>query len=420
MAMARRLLMVAGGGGSFSTIQGSTLEPFILTASPEGGWSWFGDPRAFYHDGKTYFAYISGEGHPMAAEYVHATELTSTPARLYPAAAFEVDDHDNPAILRRASDGKLVTAYTVHVGDPYVNVSTNADDATTWDGPTNLSASLGTYFTYGRLYQLTGEANDPIYLFMRQHPGGIDPAELVYAKSTDDGVTWTGPTRVCVVVYHKIAQVGDRLHFLISDHPLYEGFTSIYHMYYEGGSWYKSDGTEITASQPFAQTAATLVYDGSTERGWIWDIAVEPVTGFPVAVYIVYEETYPSGAWRYEYARWNGSAWENHLVADAGSSIYSPPGDNDYAGGIVLDHSDPSIVYYSTNAVSGNWEIYRASTDDDGVTWNATAITADEGNVKNIRPVSVRDHAADLQVLWMRGTYLGYTDWSTGTSGAGL
>lgn len=412
--------LLPSGSAAFAPLP----QPAVIeNLAPGGGGTWFQSPMAYYRSGKTVFGYIDGDGHVWAAEYDHSTEVTDT-ARLYPVAVFEMDDHDNPSFVRRASDGKIVAAWTTHVWNPYVNISTNADDATVWDGPTNLGSALGgtivhnvSGYTYAHLHQLTDEVSDPIYMTLRYHDGSSIP-HLAMSASTDGGATWGTADLICEVTYHRSVQNGNgRIDFILSDHPFYEA-TSIWHMYYEGGSWYQTDGTEITASQPFDVTDATLVYDGTTDRAWMWDVALDGSD--PVVAYVVYEDPYPTGAWHYEYAKWNGSAWVTHEVSDAGASIYEPPtGGNDYAGGIAIDHQDANRVWYSKQA-DGTHNIFEAVTADDGATWFETQLTfdTDPDTSKNSRPTAVVGHNGELAVIWWRGRYTTYTDWDMETWGA--
>ncbi len=56
-----------------------------LTAAPQGGWSWFADPRAIYDAavGKTFFTYVTNTGDLRVASYTHATGVVSTPVTIF-------------------------------------------------------------------------------------------------------------------------------------------------------------------------------------------------------------------------------------------------------------------------------------------------------------------------------------------------
>lgn len=420
--IARRLLITGGGGGAGgggASTSVPVLGEFEVLPSPKGGWTWFNDPRAVYYNGKTYFGYIDGSGDPYAAQYVHSTELTSTTARLYPAQSpFEVDDHDNPAFLIRDSDKRILAFFSTHTStNQYVNISTNPEDATSWAGPTNVAASIGgNLVTYANPVQLTGEVNDPIYFFFRDHYDGVN-AEWAYSKSTDGGVTWGTKVSVVRLTYSKNVPNGDsRIDFVASPHASSESTEhSIYHFYYQGGSWFKSDGTSA-GGLPLAASSLTKVYSGAgaADHAWLWDIAIGS-DGHPRIVFA----TFPSVTdHRYQYARWTGSTWVVNQIVAAGGSIYPSAGAEDhYSGGVVLDQSDPNIVWASVGVGGGVWELRRYATGDGGSTWSSTTLAS---SGKNVRPVSIRNHdGGKLIVLWMDGTYTTYTNYSVATKGAG-
>lgn len=380
-----------------------------LTVSPEGGWTWFNAPNAIYHEGKTFIGYISGDGHPMAVQYDHATEIVSTPVRLYPSGVFEVDDHDDAALLRRSSDGRILAYYSVHFGDDqYVNVSTNPDDVTAWDGPVNIGAAIGANIT---TYMCPIEMPDgSIRVFFRDHYDGVN-AEWAYADSAN-GETFSGHTSLVRLTYARPIRAGARIHFVASGYAPEEQF-GIWHFYWEGGSYYHSDGTLISASLPLTKDDITEVYDGSTTRAWLWDIAVDGAA--PVIAFA----TFPGNdgiEHRYQYARWTGSAWDVNEVADAGGSITASPPDPEafYSGGVAIDRTNPNIVYYSSNA-AGNRDMFRAVTSDGGSTWRTLALTDDA--TKDFRPKAVAGPALPLRVLWLSGTYGSFIDWAAGLAG---
>jgi len=358
-------------------------------------------------------------------------------------ATTEADDHDNPAVLRRQSDDKFIVMWTTHVGNVFQSVASSADDIASLPSSSNITAEFGgrsgsNGFTYAHLFQLTGEAGTPkpIYFTVRYHSTGGLPF-VAMAKSLDDGANWkTIPgtdndiSLLAEITYHKAVQNGsDRIDFVASNHPddddVTYGHHGIYHFYYQGGNLYKTDGSLIGAvgSGPrgggsYARTALTEVDDASGGICWIWDIAIDPDTGRPIIVYVVYEATYPTGRWHYEYARWTGSAWEHFEVADAGSKFASTTDlrfGRQYAGGIVLDQSDPRICYFSSNDGTTYHEIYRAVIRGSVVTIDP--ITADSSEPQ-IRPIPVYD-ANSVKVLWNNGTYTDYLgNYSLGTRGA--
>lgn len=382
-----------------------------LLAAPEGGWTWFNAPNALYLDGKTHIGYISGDGHPMAAYYDHATETMSEPVRLYPSHTFEVDDHDDPSLLVRSSDGALLAHFAKHFGDDqYVNVWDGED----WGGPANIGAAINAGTT---TYMVPVELpSGTIRVFFRDHYDGVTP-EWAYADSAD-GETFSGHVSLVreagILNYLRASMGADgRIDFVASGHPAYETGGSIWHFYWEDGSYYKSDGTLIESALPLDTGDMTEVYDGDTTKSWHWDIA--RIAGELAIVFATFPGNDGSDH-RYQYARWTGSAWTVNEVADAGGYIPTTgsPLEVFYSGGIAIDRIDIDRVYYSSNA-AGSFDIFRAITPDAGETWGVAALTSDA--TKDIRPKAVRNADPSLRVVWMRGTYAQYTDWDTGTWG---
>jgi hypothetical protein len=69
-----------------------------------GAWSWFGDPRAVYHEGahrRTYVGWVDRNGHIQVASYDHDTRVRVL-ATLK--ANFQIDDHANPSTHRQTKE----------------------------------------------------------------------------------------------------------------------------------------------------------------------------------------------------------------------------------------------------------------------------------------------------------------------------
>lgn len=397
---------------------GMHLIPFRLTAPSEGGWSWFGDPRAVHASGITFFCYESGgAGNISVASYDHTTGLVSTPFVLRSMTGLTgPNDHGVPALFIRPSDSRLLALYHNDDNETAIlmRVSTNPLDATVWGSETDITSQVGAgvHYFHNMLY-LSGTTT--LYLFYQGYFSG-QPRLMGFSTSTDGGTTWSTNTSVYVTSltwsYFKVCASGtDRIDFCVTDNHPDVGATSIYHGYYQSGSYYKSDGTLISATLPFDQTALTNVYDGSAVSGWIWDITVDPATGHPIIVFATFPSTSDH---RYQYAAWTGSAWSTHEICTAGGFLYA--GEPHYSGGVVLDHSDPSIVHASRN-LGTQWEMWRFVTTDGGATWAGVALTANSA-APQIRPVGVRDRISDLAVIWLSGSYTTYQSYVQGIQAA--
>ncbi|HTE68976.1 MAG TPA: BNR-4 repeat-containing protein, partial [Actinomycetes bacterium] len=101
--------------------------------TPSGAWSWFGDPRAVYHEGayrRTYTGWVSTDGSVQVASFDHDTgqrAVATLKARL------QVDDHNNPSILIRP-DGRLLVFWSTHAGSTmWYRRSARPEDITAWE-----------------------------------------------------------------------------------------------------------------------------------------------------------------------------------------------------------------------------------------------------------------------------------------------
>ena len=407
-----------------------TPTAFGLAAAPEGGWSWFADPRAINYNGKTYWGYTNRDGDVTARSTTDSTQVTNTLIsgnRLYP--AMQIDDHDNPALVVRNSDKKLLYFYTRHSGTQfYLSVSSAAEDISAFAARVDLASSLVrvTGFTYPNPVQLTSETNEPIWLFYRD-PVNSSTTTMRYSKSTDGGATWAAHSTLFETAsrssYWKVATNGtDRIDFAASDgHPMYDPNVSIYHWYYKSGNIYKTDGTLIGAigTATLTPSDVTLVYSGATTTSWIWDVFFDGTN--PYVTYTTYPGNDGSDH-RANYARWTGSAWDTHEVDAIGTYVPTAIASGGsqlevfYSGGVILDRSDHNVVYIAKGLGGGRWDIYRCVTANGGTTWTKTALTS---SGKNIRPVGVRNYDDKLQVMWMSGTYASYTSFNVASVGAG-
>lgn len=383
---------------------------FTVAASPDGGWTFMQQP--YYRAGVTYFGYVDSAGNVEVRTFTNATGVVSSPFVLH--ATLEVDWHDTPRLHRRISDGKIVAAYCKHdLGFMYVRISTNADDITAWGAETDIAASLGgtADYTYPMLHQLDSETSDPIYMVYRNvQPAAGATGVWCYSKSTDGGATWGAQ----VEVYKKASKQSymntwsdglGRIDFLVTDGTFGDS-ASVYHFYYEGGSYYQSDGTLIVASLPLAPTDLTLVYSGASESarypgGIVRRTSDGHIAGwFPVNTGS--DEDYKS-------ARWNGSAWTVSTVTNAGHT-----GDAWVEGGCAIDPADIDHMMVS-KYVSSQWQMHDYVTATFGATWTGTQLTVSAN--ASVYPAFVVDAPSELRAMWLYGTAVSYTNYTFGISG---
>lgn len=430
--MSRRLLMVGLGlaGGSF-TAPGGGSDPvagFEVAAAPQGGWTWFSDPRAVSYNGYTYIGYMRGDNHDVVIVAVNESTLTPS-AEVVLHAAMENDDHDNPGLYIRQSDHRLIAFYSRHLGSSYYKrVSTTSldTDPTLADGfasEVDLDAALGgSNYTYANpvgTSNADGVAGEVLWVFHREHIAAV--AHWYYAVSSNGGMTWSANVDLHTLTYSRVVSNGvGRIDVVASTHPNGNDdadVSKVRHLYRESSAWHKSDGTTIGGGVPIAKTSMTTVYDSGGDPVWIWDIAYDS-DGHPCIAFVVFASTSDH---RYWYAHWTGSAWDTHLIVAAGgyiptAAVGGNPIEAYYSGGMALDHDDPAIVYASIGTGSDEWQMRRYVTTDHGATWSYSVLTS---GGKNVRPASVRDHGDELQVVWMTGPYDSYVDYDVGTTGAG-
>ena len=379
--------------------------------SPDGAWTYFTEPRAVNYDGKhrrTYVGWLDSRGQIVVSSYDHRTHVRT---RAVLRTGERVDDHNNPSIIARPNGRLLVFYSTNHRRHLVYRRTRRPEDITAWKRerwvPTNARGGHG--YTYPNPQWLSKERH-PLYLFWRG--GGFEPVWSTWRGGGDWSRARTlidGNGQRPYVVYESNGE--RRIQFAFVEGNPSETTTSLYYMAYERGQLEHASGTTIArlragAIQP---SQADLIYSGKATGvpSWAYDVGVGR-DGRPVVVYA----TFPSATdHRYHYARWNGVAWVSHQITASGPAIYTG-GDPYYAGGLVLDSRDPSVVYLARE-VAGAYQVERWKTPDGGVTWRSRSITT--GQAGNYRPVSARGPSLGKEhdLYWMHGRYNGWLDFGT-------
>lgn len=377
------------------------------------GWSGNTESAAYYN-GTTYIAFVDGDGNARVASYEHSTDTwTLSPV----IASLSADVHATPSVLVRSSDHKLVVAAAQHNGAVlYIAISTNAEDVSAWGAATNIAATLGgTAYTYANLFQLSGESGK-IYLFYRDRPSGVT-GNLAYSTSTDGGTTWTAQTTVYSVSakssYWAVSSDDtNRIDIVTTDGSAESGDTaSVYHFYYSGGNWFKSDGTQITASLPFGTTDITKIYDGATNGSARAPYDAATNGGNPVGVWAAYNSAGSGSNENYWYGSCSSGTWTVNQITDSGST----PDANFAEGGIAIDTTDTNRVFLSKKT-SSVWQMYHYETANSGSSWASTQLTSDTAltvasDVNNLRPRAPRNAVAALTAVWCLGPH-----WASGSA----
>lgn len=377
----------------------------------DGVWTWFHDRRAVHHNGKTFVTWSANTG-IWVGSVDDATLAVETFKLFDVSQMFEVNDHV-VAGLRVRSDGRILAVYADHAKSPmYSRLSTNPGDVTSWGAQQTVG---GTSTTYPMLDHLTTMgASGRTFLFYRT--GQLAQPDRAFRYSDDDGATWTAESVFVTTPGHRPylkmwSDGASKIHFVATDgHPRNYTTNSVYHFYYDAGTWRRSDGADMGAPPFTPSEDMTLVYDGTTNRGWLWDVCVDPDTGHPV---VAYQARHSPTDIRYRYARWTGSAWVSHEVVSGGRNLYDVDGqEDDYGGGMALNHDDPSVAYIS-RVVAGTHELERWTTPNGGASWTSETITSGSGaGVKNYRPYYVPGNGA-IELVWCRGRYTTYLDFDS-------
>ena len=394
-------LYAAGAGYYYESLR---YAAGVGTYAAPGVWTWFNDPRAIVLGDNVVVGALTMDGAPTA--YVFPDSGPQAPEfRMLP--NFQIDDHNNPSFLVRSSDSRVLAFFSAHPGGLRVALSTNPNSVAEFGAPANINTSIGIGvpgLSYANAYELTGEVGSPIYLFTR-FGNSSATWKQVFTVSTDQGATWATAQDFLTTVndrpYLKMAQNGNaRIDFLVTDgHPRDFATNSVYHFYYEGGDYYKSDGTLISASLPFTPADdLTLVYDGSSVRAWIWDIQIDGL-GNPAIIYATFPSTTDH---RYHRAVWNGSAWVSSEICAAGGYLYAA--EDYYSGGACFDPDDFNVVYASRE-VSGVHQLYRCETAD-GVSWSVEELLATSN--KKFRPYVP---LGSRSLLYVEGVYNSYVSY---------
>jgi autotransporter-associated beta strand protein len=438
---------------SFVLVPGlSPAQTNFATLIADGAWTWFNDPRAIFHNGALYFGYVRSSDGRSALNAFNLQSSQTT--NLWASSLTQTDDHDVAGLLAK-QDGTLLAIYSRHQSDQFftcrLSANTNPVSTADWgaERTNNTGMTVGVGMTYANPFQLTNEGGK-IYNFARY----INYNPNVFT-STNGGTNWSTPQILIQTgsgstrPYVKYcSDYNSRIDILYTDaHP--DNYTnSLYHVFYQSNSIYKTDGTFLKslANIPLLHDSGergSVIYQYSdaassdfnqwiaTGRAWCWEIAYQ-TNGAPACVFQAKVDNVTGSTWAdariyYYYARWTGTNWQKRFIAQAGRPLYnSQP---DYGGGIGLDPQDVNTIYISTDAANpfdlstvtnvplGNhYEIWRGVTTDGGLTFNWQAVTTNS-TVDNLRPYVPRRFDGEPCVLWFRGTYTSYTSFSSSIVG---
>jgi hypothetical protein len=429
-----------------SVVPWGAAQANLVSLAADGAWTWYNDPRALFHHGKLYFGYVRHtDGRTLLNAFDPETGLGTV---LWGSGFTQRDDHNNPGLLVKQDD-TMLAIYARHGTDQFfcyrLSANTNPATPADWAAEQTLPAT-GKGLTYANPFQLSAEAGK-IYNFSRNL--NFNPTVFT---SADGGATWSAPQLFLqngtgsIRPYVKYASDDTRrIEFLYTDGHPRDVNNSLFHLYYQDGAFYKTDGTFVKdfSSLPVLHDAGergSVIYEYSTVptndpnahiptgRAWCWEVVSAP-GGKPVCVFTVQRDQVTGSNWYddriyYYTARWTGSNWQKRFIAHAGRPLYSS--EDDYAGGICLDAENPDVLYLSSNAqdpfnladttnvplrADDRYEIWRGVTSDGGGTFSWTQITTNSSK-DNLRPFVPRRQSGPPVVIWFRGTYTTYSSYN--------
>lgn len=410
---------------SISSVSSQNAEPRIRTFKKNGAWCWFQDERAIIDGNKLIFATVThklGSGGNdrhgnMEVTTCNLEEKSSETVVLHE--KLGADDHNVPALLE-LDNGRYLAVYSKHSKDNLIRsrVSKQPGDSLNWSDEQTFEAQGGV--TYSNLFQLSAE-DHRIYNFYRGK--GSDPNYIYYDYQDN---SWTRGGRLLAAPgrpYLKYtSNMEDTIHFVTTEQHPNKFDNSIYHGVFRDQTVYTSNGEKVAElkdqkTSPIKPPQLTRVYKGDENHvAWTVDLHLDQ-NGLPYTVFSVQFNKNPKDH-RYFYGRWNGTEWEVHEMAYAGSNLYGSQ--KDYTGLAALDPDNPNVVYISTDVhpetneplISSadderHYEIFRGETEDRGETWQWTPVTknSEQDQLRPIIPKWNRNYTA---VLWLRGTYTGY------------
>jgi hypothetical protein len=419
----------------------------LVVLADDGAWTWYNDPRAVYHNGVLYFGWVRfADGKSMLSAYDPRAGRTTN---LWESVRSEQDDHNVPGLLVK-EDGAMLAIYARHTTDDLFawrrSLDANPVSSADW-GPEETIPETDASMTYANPVQLSAEGGR-IYDFARNL--NFNPTVFV---STNGGAGWS-PPHLFIQTGHNgrirpyVKYASDyrrRIDFLYTDGHPRDVANSLYHLYYEGGAFYRTDGTLLKkfADLPILHDkgergSVIYQYDERPQtdanqwipqgRAWCWEIAYQS-NGAPVCVFTVRKANVAGprhgidNRIYYYYARWTGKEWQKRFIAQAGRPLYAA--EEDYAGGICLDPQDPRVIFISSNArapfnladttnvplaANERYEMWRGVTTDGGLSFQWTPVTSNSTE-DNLRPYIPRRYGGPPTLLWFRGDYSAWTDY---------
>lgn len=406
-------MRVRVSGGPYAPSLPGPANPFVLTSAPNGGNNPWVTPGAVYVASvdKTLLTWVDGSGNVEGGHWNHSSEAFEGPYTIH--ASFEADAHTSPAIIPRASDGKVVAVYTKHNATPInARLSTNANDLSAWGSATNLDSQLGAArYTDNQMFERSGDLwmvyrDEQTVLSSRWDISSCSAASPTSGWSSQALIYRLLGTRTYLIAHYD--PVNDRLHY-IATNAASAGFTKVGHFYRDmtDGTHHKTDGT-LLAAQITTFAEMTEIHSGTGPA-----FGINMTSDASGNVYVALWDDLD-----YYYLRLEGTTWTETFLASAGVGYsYSNDG-NTQPWGMCVDDGDPNIVWLLIDDDGVNPQLWMYETDDEGVTFTPTQVTDDlTGDQTTL--IAVRNPAAGLRAIWQSGPWTSYTNWNQGLMGVG-
>ncbi|MDO4563244.1 MAG: BNR-4 repeat-containing protein [Clostridia bacterium] len=402
--------------------------PESYTVTQEGAACWFGDPRSLRYENTemgidaTYIGYIDVHGAIKATQYDHTTDTVS---EVLIRSNFQPDDHNSPTWLA-LPDGRIMVFYSRHTDEArfFYRVSAKAGDITTLGEEKILAMANNT--TYPNPYILSSDPNH-IYLCWRGINWHPTIGRLTMPDANGDCTFDWGPKQIVSSTiqgsgcrpYAKYTSDGESKIYMTysATHPDNVNPTCIYFSYI--------DITDLTVrdingavkasldSAPFTvtgyETDTAYVVDDSTtsQRGWVWDIALDGTKPVIAMVRISSDKQQHD----YYCATYNEGVWTKTHLADAGKYFHQTRGvEQCYSGGMSINHANPREIYGSepVDGIYGEvYEIAKYTLSEDYSAVETTEYITQNSQKNNVRPVYTINARQDgeMALTWMRGDY---------------
>jgi len=413
----------------------------IIKLADNWAWVWHTDPVTIWNNEKLFFSYISMKNQKNNFSSYNPENKNIINIDISTDKSSVVDSHDH-ASLTILPDKNIFLSYNGHWKDSWFFFrKTKNNYPKTIDNLTDEKQYIykSENFTwYSNWYFLKKEKR--LYIFMRWLD---NKPTMIYSDNLWN--TWSNPKKIITnsarrPYVHYASNSIDRIDMIYTDwHPRKEK-NSIYHIYYKNWFLNKSNWKIIKSisNSPINNNNInekwTIIYNYSENelnknqtiddyipfwKAWVWDLEYTK-EGLPVAVFSV-------SLWKnddfkniYYYYAWftKDWVWKKKMIAKWWNSLYKI--ENDFAGWITIDPNNPSIVYYSSNAINSSekelkteiywnnkYKLYKV--DFNRSTWKyVSKLFLENNNKLLIRPFIPAWKSKFESVLWME--WDNYTD----------